>query len=490
MTRTPRAPGSYHHNIATTLDHRCDSPTDRHPRRGSDVPCLSRALLRVAAVLLTIVPTLFANVRGAEGAENRPRRRTAVVEVFEATRDAVVNISSTHVVQVRTSGFGSLFDDLFDLPRPKTRQFTQESVGSGFVLHADGYIVTNDHVVARTAERKVIFADHSAYEAQVVARDPRRDLAILKIDADRKLKSITLGSSGDLMVGETVIAVGNPLGYEHTITAGIVSAVNRTAKLGNETEFTGLIQTDASINPGNSGGPLLNVLGELVGVNTAIRADAQNIGFAIPVDHLREVLPEMLDVERRYRFVVGLKVAADDSASVTEVLAGSPAAEAGLEANDRIVKLDGAMIASGIDYHVALIGRRAGEKIRFEIQRGDDSRALTVHLGMPARPDGAKLLRLRLGVNAVPMTRTSAEVMRLRKPVGLTITRVDPGSPAHLGGLRRGYIILNIDRHQVSTLNDVGDLLEQIEPGDRLDVDVLHIRGGILWRHGVRLVAR
>src|SRR5690606_783552 len=149
------------------------------------------------------------------------------------------------------------------------------SVGSGFVLHAAGYIVTNAHVVARTAERHVIFADGSEYDAQVVAIDEPHDLAILKIDpADRDLKPTPLGTSDDLMVGETVIAIGNPFGYQHTVTAGVVSALGRTLPVTEQHSLKGLIQTDASINPGNSGGPLLNVLGQLVGINTAIRADA------------------------------------------------------------------------------------------------------------------------------------------------------------------------------------------------------------------------
>ena len=451
------------------------------------MPAIWRILRLAAAVCLGLSTAVLAAPKNEESTA-RSRRRTAVVEVFESTRDAVVNISSTQVIQVRTSGFGSLFEDLFDLPR--RRQFRQNSVGSGFVLHADGYIVTNYHVVARTAERKVIFADQTSYDAEVIARDPRRDLAVLKIDVDRKLQAITLGRSGDVMVGETVIAIGNPLNYQHTVTSGVVSAMDRLIDLGNDAQFTGLIQTDASINPGSSGGPLLNVLGELIGVNTAIRADAQNIGFAIPVDQLRDVLPEMLDVERRYRFVIGLDVANDDEARVTAVLDGSPASKAGVKVDDRIVGLDGRKVRSGIDYHIALIGRRAGQQIPLTLHRQGSSRKLTVRLGAAPRPDGASLLRARLGIDAEPMTRESALALKLHKPVGLSITHVEPRTMAHTVGLRRGHVILSIGRHQVSTLVDVGNLLEQAESGDRIEVEVLHIRGGSLWRHGVRLVAQ
>ena len=236
------------------------------------------------------------------------QRRTPVVEVFDGAKDAVVNISSTQIVKTRSPfGIDQFFNDIFDLPT-RPRQFKRTSVGSGFVLHQAGYIVTNAHVVARTAEQKVIFADQREYDAQVVATDHEHDLAVLKIDPPQPLVPLRLGSSDDLMVGETAIAIGNPLGYQHTVTAGVISALDRTLELRGDLSFEGLIQTDASINPGNSGGPLLNVLGELIGINTAIRGDAQNIGFAIPVDQLRDILPDLLDVERRYRIYTGLKI--------------------------------------------------------------------------------------------------------------------------------------------------------------------------------------
>src|SRR5262249_45208272 len=159
----------------------------------------------------------------------------------------------------------------------------------------------------------------------LVAIDMDRDLAVLKINADRPLKPIRLGRSDDLMIGETVVAIGNPLGYEHTLTSGVVSAVNRKLEVRGQVMYQGLIQTDASINPGTSGGPLPNVLGELIGLNTATRGDAQNIGFPTPVAQLRAALPKMLDIERRYRLEIGLDVTVQDEAQVTTVRPASPA---------------------------------------------------------------------------------------------------------------------------------------------------------------------
>jgi serine protease Do len=255
--------------------------------------------------------------------------------------------------------------------RPRTQEYRRTSIGSGFVLHPDGYIVTNAHVVARTTDRKAIFADGSEYDAQLLAIDTNRDLAVLKISADHSLPALALGRSDDLMIGETVIAIGNPLGYQHTVTAGIVSAVNRDLEFGPDQTFKGLLQTDASINPGNSGGPLLNVLGELIGINTAVRSDAQNIGFAIPVDQLRELLPELLDIERRYDISVGMTIGNLDAPRVISVQDGSPAHDAGIQPGDVLTRVDDDRITQGVDYYIDLIGRKAGSTIRLACLRGN-----------------------------------------------------------------------------------------------------------------------
>ena len=235
-------------------------------------------------------------------------------------------------------------------------------------------------MVARSAQQKVIFADQREFEARVVAIDHERDLAILKIDPSESLMPLRLGRSTDLMVGETAIAIGNPLGYEHTVTAGVISALDRTLEISSDLSFHGLIQTDASINPGNSGGPLLNVLGELIGINTAIRGDAQNIGFAIPVDQLRSVLPELLDVERRYDIFSGLTVSIGEPCRVATVARHSPGDKASLRVGDRITGLDGETISSGIDFHIALIGKKPGDRLRLELKRDRKHHSTTLML--------------------------------------------------------------------------------------------------------------
>ena len=263
-------------------------------------------------------------------------RRTPVVEVFEQCRDSVVNVSTSRVVRVQSQ---DTFDEVFGR-RPRVRTQRVESVGSGAVIHELGYIVTNAHVVAQTSDVQVTLADGRTVPAIVVAVDNEHDLAVLRASVDAPLKAIRLGRSDDLLVGETVIAVGNPFGLQHTVTSGIISALNRELDFGERAQYTGLIQTDAAINRGNSGGPLLNVNGELIGINTAVRGDAQNVGFAIPVDRLWDLLPKMLDIERRARVRFGLRVTGPE-AEVASIAANSPAARAGLRPGDRLVGLAG-----------------------------------------------------------------------------------------------------------------------------------------------------
>jgi serine protease Do len=398
-----------------------------------------------------------------------------VVDVFERSRDSVVNISSTEIVTVRSRGLNSIFDDFFDLPRPRAREFKRQSVGSGFVIHPAGYIATNAHVVHRTAERKVTFADGRSYDAQIIAHDTDLDLAVLKIEAGQSLQPLPYGRSDDLMVGETVIAIGNPLGYQHTVTAGVVSAVDRDLDFHNDVMLRGLIQTDASINPGNSGGPLLNVLGELIGVNTAIRGDAQNIGFAIPVDRLREVLPELLDVHRRYRIDSGLAVGGLTEPAIVEVESDSPAEEAGLLVGDVLVSIDGVPVRYGVDFDIALIGKQAGDDVRLALRR--DGRLLERKLTLDGRPapDGAALAAQRLGIEAYPLPERVARELALKGAAGLLVVNVEPGGPADKIGIERRDVLLSVGRWHISSIEELGQLLEIADPGQEVAVSVLRV---------------
>ena len=475
--------------------------------------------IRSATLLLTValacgtVPALGQDT-ALSADEKRALRRTPVVTVFEQTRDSVVNISSTQIIQVRSGGgLDSLFEDLFDLPpaRPRVRELRRTSVGSGFVLHKAGYVVTNAHVVARTAERRVIFADQRAYPAQIIALDTAHDLAILKfdptqrperVDADgevlpgddlesREIQPLAMGTSSDLMVGETVIAIGNPFGFQHTVTAGVVSALDRTLEVSDRVRFDGLIQTDASINPGNSGGPLLNVLGELIGINTAIRADAENIGFAIPVDRLREMLPDMLDVERRYGLSTGLTLAPTDAGRILSVVADSPAAKVGLQPGERVTAVAGSPIRDSVDFHIALVERKPGDRVTLRVVNdAGQSRDVTLTLGERSVPDGRKLLASKLGIAAELITPRMAAALRMPGLTGLVIDTVDFESPADELGLRRGDLIVQIGRHPFRSFSDVGELLEPIESGDAVPLTVLRVQRGTVFRVTVNVKAQ
>jgi len=413
--------------------------------------------------------------------ERRAMRRTPVVEVFERSRTAVVNIAATEEVAVRSrSPIDLFFDDFFDvMPRqPRTRTFQRGSVGSGFVIHPDGYIVTNAHVVGRATELKVTFDGGREYDAVIVASDPGRDLAILKIGTDAPLPTLDLGRSDDLMIGETVVAIGNPLGYEHTVTSGVVSALDREIAVSPEVAFSGLIQTDASINPGNSGGPLLNVLGELIGVNTAIRGDAQNIGFAIPVDQLRSVLPELLDIERRYGVVTGVVIDTFDAPRVLRVDEESPAAAAGLRAGDVLVSVEGSPIREGIDFSIAMINRRPAEVIAVRVLRGGTALDLTLTLGLRPQPDGNTLAKARLGVVVRPLPADAARQLNLRGTRGVYVHEVLPGGAGEEAGLARGDIILSLGRRHFQTIEEMGQVLDQFPAAGAVQIRILRIEQG------------
>src|SRR5438132_443564 len=254
-----------------------------------DTMRLHRTLGRAALLCATLgffASAFNAHLRAAVGNS----RRTAVVEVVERVRGAVVNIHSERAAR------GPATEELFvHAPSPNR----VNGMGTGIIIDPRGYIVTNQHVVDNVSGIRVHLSDGSTHSARVLTRDLESDLALLKIDIGRPLPTMPLGTSSDVMVGETVIAIGNAYGYEHSVTVGIVSATKRDVTLNKEISYKSLIQTDASINPGNSGGPLLNINGELIGVNVAIRAGAQGIGFAIPVDNAIRVAADMLSVRKR-----------------------------------------------------------------------------------------------------------------------------------------------------------------------------------------------
>jgi len=295
-------------------------------------------------------------------ASRDPLRRTALVDVFAACKDSVIRFTATRVedkIQTGTDGKST----------GKHLRVTHTQWGSGCVLHEAGYVLSNSHMLKFEGTRTASLYDGTTYPVRVIAADETNDLAVLKVESARPLKPLRLGHSAGLMVGEPAITMGNPFGIGLTMDAGIVSGVGRNIK----TEYavlTDMIQTDASINPGNSGGPLLDIHGDLIGVCTSTKLGAENIGFAISIDHIRTVLRELLAPEARNGFILGIQVAADGPARVTAVAKGSPAEAAGVRVGDVVAAVSGQPVRNQIDFLLALVERKAGQTLAVQLRRG------------------------------------------------------------------------------------------------------------------------
>ncbi len=421
---------------------------------------------------------------------NNPRV-TPVVVAFSKAKPAVVNISTTEVVRP----LGLFEEDLFErfFERRLDRKIERHSLGSGVIIHPDGYIVTNAHVIQRAQRIHVTLADDSRYVARVIASTPTKDLAVLKIDpadridgtgdanapAPKKLAYLPLGRSDDLMVGETVIAIGNPMGLANSLSRGVISATGRTLRFRSGVRIDELIQTDAPINPGNSGGPLLNIKGELIGINTAIRADAQNIGFAIPIDGLTEELANLLDIERVNRVVFGASIEQkrdDDNGGkpylvVTDVRKKTPA-EGKLRKGDRLVRMDRTRLEQLPDFVCGMLARKADDELKLRIQRGDEQLDVTVTLAEKPKPDGNKLASKLMGIRVRAVTPELAKDLSLSVDRGLLVTSVEEDSPAEVIGIRVKDVLFQIGRFYVTDLEGLGTLLEELQPGQAVKVGV------------------
>lgn len=414
-------------------------------------------------------------------------RQTPVVDVVKRVRDAVVNIHSERTV--RAAGADELYPN-------NGAQSRVNGMGTGILIDPRGYIVTNQHVVEDVALIRVRLADGTAARATVLARDTECDLALLKVEVDRTLPTLPLGTTRDLMVGETVVAIGNAYGYEHTVTVGVVSAVSRDVNLNKEVSYKALIQTDASINPGNSGGPLLNIHGELIGVNVAIRAGAQGIGFAIPVDTMIRVAGRMMASRApqggaRTRLGLSIKdevrlgetgnspgaTAPLRSAVVERLDSGSAASRAGLERGDILLAAADAPIATSLDLERALFDRPSGDRLSLRYRRNGVEKTAEIALEAgrlagtePGAGASADFVWTKLGVRLRPVGADA--VKRAMPPVdrstpqfrgGLIVTEVRADSPAERCGVQRGDILVGLHKFEMLSNENVQYVLNQTE---------------------------
>jgi serine protease Do len=423
------------------------------------------------------------------------------VQLARELKPAVVNVSTKRVEEGRRrlegSGdeqgpFNQFFRQFFgDQPRRTVR-----SLGSGFIVNADGYVVTNNHVVDGATEIKVTLADGRELAAKVLGRDPKTDLALLKIDATG-LPLIALGDSTQLQVGEPVMAIGNPFGLEQTVTTGIVSATGRVIGEGPYDDF---IQTDASINPGNSGGPLINSKGQAVGINTALVSQSGGsvgIGFAIPINLAKPVLTQLATagrVERGYLGVAVQRITPDlaksfklerpQGALVASVAAGSPAMNAGVKRGDVIVEYDGHRIARS-DALPRVVGETpVGKDVALVVVRDGKPVTLSVKVARlaetPERVVAESDTTAPLGLTVQTLTPALARQFGLHESVGVLVRGVEGASPAADAGVQPGDVIAEIDRQPVKSVDDLERAIDKRRPGSSTLL-LVHRNGGDLY---------
>ncbi len=429
--------------------------------------------LLAATALLIQIPG--APARGQADPATDDARRSPVVQVVERISPSIVNISTEQKVEnpFHQSVLDSFFSNLLDGSGPsrdrRSEQFVQNSLGSGVIIDPRGYILTNEHVLWRASKVHVVLADKRKFEAEVVGVDPRSDLAVLRIDTAGEVPVAKLGTSGDLMIGETVIAIGNPYGLSNTVTTGVLSAVKRSIKAG-ERVYSDFLQTDASINPGNSGGALLSIKGEVIGINTAILGEARGIGFAIPVDRARKVFGDLLrygevrvawlglDVkdldDRAYAALLerGLDLDAEGAVAVPapgvqvrRVYRDGPGERAGLGAGDLVTRVGDEEITSRTDFETAISKFKSGDRVRVAYRKGNSD--LETVLTATAFPDHlaeeyfTDQLGMEVGDIAPELLRRYPRLPR----EGVIVTRVRNQSRAYYNGFEPGDVLRAID---------------------------------------------
>ncbi len=410
-------------------------------------------------------------------------------ELSKQASPAVVNISAVKIVKSHGGmpmpfGADDPFKDFFEFfyRDRQPRDFKQQSLGSGFIIDKAGFILTNNHVVESTDEIKVKLADGREFKAEIVGRDPKTDLALISIEPESDLPTLSLGDSETAQVGDWVIAIGNPFGLGHTVTAGIVSAKYRQIGAGSYDNF---IQTDASINPGNSGGPLLNTAGEAIGINTAIFSRSGGnigIGFAIPINMAKDILPQLKEgrVVRGWLGVMIQEVTPElkeklglsdvHGALVADVTSGGPAEKAGIKRGDVIVGFNGKEIKEMKELPFLVASSPVGSEAEVDIVRNGKRMTITVTLGKltDEEEDAPVETRLELGMSLETLTPDKAAAMGLTGTEGVVVTQVAQGSPAAEAGVRPGDVIVEVDKTPVGNVENFEAAAARFNPGDTM----------------------
>lgn len=406
-------------------------------------------------------------------------RETPVVKAVRMVGPAVVNISSQQQIRTRANPFhglglnpffDSFFNDFFD--SDIQRSFKKTSLGSGVIIDGErGYILTNSHVIANTGTIAVTLKDEREFEAQIVGADPDSDLAVLRIKSEKPLPAVKIKPVGNLMIGETVIAIGNPFGFSHTVTTGVISAVNRSVRTENKT-FHDFIQTDASINPGNSGGPLLNINGELIGINTVIYAKAQGIGFAIPINKAQKIVSDLIRYGEVVPAWIGITVQKIDAALarylnlpddtinsgsgvlVKMVTPGSPAHSAGIKRQDVILSISRFNISSSEDYQSSMREFAAGDTLELLIYRNGEKYRIAVQAAVFPEALAMDLAASELGVTVENLTPENRLRYRTAAKDGVVITKLNRQYYLAKIGVLPGDVIHQVDEVSIKNIKD------------------------------------
>ncbi len=485
----------------------------------TEVLQMIKKVRRSACFLMVCLVVLLLALQGpvsGSGLDALRGMSDAFAEVSENVRPAVVSINAVKVIKNSGNmyqGGDPFFNDPFwrhffgDRSSPfgrnrgRDRSFKQEGLGSGVIVDSRGYILTNNHVVGEADEINVTLPDKRTFDAQIVGTDPETDLAVIKIDGE-DLPTATLGDSDKLRVGNWVLAVGNPFGLKYSVTAGIVSALGRTeVKLA---EYENFIQTDAAINPGNSGGPLVNLDGEVVGINTAIVSQSggyQGIGFAIPINMAGRVMEDLIKGGKVVRGWLGvmiqdlteelaeaLKIDSPEGVLVSQILEDTPAEEAGLQQGDVVVEIDGKKLASTLDLRNLVALKEPGDTVELLIVREGREKEIDVKIG--ERPAQGSIKRLgsdtaahdKLGLVVQELTKELRETYAIEVREGVVVVEVKDDSPAATVGISPGEVIMEINHREVLTIADYEEAMSRVRSGERL---LLLMKG----RRAVRYVA-
>jgi len=464
---------------------------------------LRLAFLQLGLAVLLVTPAAHAQQVPAKPPSLSPSEALpSLAPLVESVKAAVVNVDVQARAPTSSMG-GNPFEDLFGGPRMGTpdQELLRRGEGSGFIVDASGLVLTNNHVVADAVNIKVRLSDGRSFSAKVLGRDPLTDVALLRLEGKvSKLPVVKLGDSDQLREGDWVLAIGNPFGLASSVSLGIVSGRGRDIQAG---PYDNFIQTDAAINPGNSGGPLFNLKGEVIGINTAIVGGGASIGFAVPSNMARALLPQLEKgkVVRGWlgvgiqdltpELATALKAPSEEGVVINSLEGDTPAAKAGLKVEDVVVSLDGTKVTSATELSRRVALKAPGEKVKLGISRQGKKMDLTVTLG--TRPDIEGLARgegsgakesesqARLGMTLQDQDPRVARTQQMSER-GALITQVVPGAPAEAAGLQRGMLVVEADRKPVRSAAELQQYFSKLKSGQTVLLKVEIARGGTLLR--------